>query len=278
MKTTKLIQKAVETSDGAGVKLNRVFGYNEIPLFDPFLMLDYFSSENPDDFKRGFPWHPHRGIETITYILKGSVEHQDSLGNKGVIHENEIQWMKAGSGIIHQEMPEVITGRIEGFQLWLNLQAKDKMTDPLYGEIKADMIETVESDGAIIKVIGGNLGETSGPIVRKELGVNFFDVEMTKGSHYIHSPKKEVNTFMFVFKGFGLFGSNKDRVSEKSAVLFEGDGGIEIEAGENLRFLLAEGKKINEPIAWGGPIVMNTSEELKTAFSEYNNGTFIKHK
>lgn len=278
MKTTKLIQKAVETSDGAGVKLNRVFGYNETPLFDPFLMLDYFSSENPDDFRRGFPWHPHRGIETITYILKGSVEHQDSLGNKGVIHENEIQWMKAGSGIIHQEMPEVITGRIEGFQLWLNLQAKDKMTDPLYGEIKADMIETVVSDGVTIKIIGGNLGEIRGPIVRKKLGVNLFDIEMNKGAHYIHNPEKEINTFMFVFKGFGLFGSNKDRVSEKSAVLFEGDGGIEIEAVEDMRFLLVEGKMINEPIAWGGPIVMNTREELKTAFSEYNNGTFIKHK
>lgn len=278
MKTAKLIQKAIETSDGAGVKLNRVFGYNEIPLFDPFLMLDYFSSENPDDFRRGFPWHPHRGIETITYILKGAIEHQDSLGNKGLILENEIQWMRAGSGIIHQEMPEVVSVGIEGFQLWLNLMAKDKMSDPLYGEIKADMIEKVDSDGISIKVIGGNMDKIKGPILREELGVNLFDIEILKGYKYIHSPKKEINTFMFVFRGYGYFGLNKDKVSEKSAVLFEGDGGIEIEAGENLRFLLVEGKNINEPIAWGGPIVMNTREELKTAFNEYSNGTFIKHK
>lgn len=278
MKKVKLIKKAEETSDGAGVKLNRVFGYNEIPLFDPFLLMDYFSSENPDDFKRGFPWHPHRGIETITYILKGSIEHQDSLGNKGVISENEVQWMTAGSGIIHQEMPQIISGGIEGFQLWLNLKARDKMTDPSYGELKSEMIEKIESKGVSIKVIGGNIDNVKGPISREELGINLFDIKISKGSNYTHQPKDEINTIIFVYRGFGYFGINKDKISEKSAAIFEGEGQILIEAAEDLRFLLVEGKKINEPIAWGGPIVMNTREELRMAFNEYDKGTFIKHK
>jgi len=278
MKKVKSIHSAIETSDGAGVKLNRVFGYNETPRFDPFLMLDYFATENSDDVIKGFPWHPHRGIETITYILKGSIEHQDSLGNKGVIGDGEVQWMTAGSGIIHQEMPAASVDGIEGFQLWLNLPQKDKMTDPRYGEVKADMIKTLEKDDAQIKVIGGEFEGVKGAIDRKELGVNLYDVSIPAGQKYTHLPGDGINTFIFVFKGFGYFGTNQDRVNEKDAVLFEGEDGIQIEAVTDLRFLLGEGRPLNEAISWGGPIVMNTKEELKTAFREYDEGTFIKHK
>ena len=278
MKKVKSIHSAIETSDGAGVKLNRVFGYNETPRFDPFLMLDYFATENSDDVIKGFPWHPHRGIETITYILKGSIEHQDSLGNKGVIGDGEVQWMTAGSGIIHQEMPAASVDGIEGFQLWLNLPQKDKMTDPRYGEVKADMIKTLEKDDAQIKVIGGEFEGVKGAIDRKELGVNLYDVSIPAGQKYTHLPGDGINTFIFVFKGFGYFGTNQDRVNEKDAVLFEGEDGIQIEAVTDLRFLLGEGRPLNEPISWGGPIVMNTREELRTAFREYDEGTFIKHK
>jgi len=276
MKKVKSIHSALATSDGAGVKLNRVFGYNETPRFDPFLLLDYFETDNPDDVSSGFPWHPHRGIETITYIIRGNVEHQDSLGNKGVIGENDVQWMTAGSGIIHQEMPKVTTNGIEGFQLWLNIPAKDKMTDPQYGEVKADMVKTVEKDGVAIKVIGGSFDGNSGPINREELGVNLFDISIPADTKYIHKSGKNINTFMFVFKGFGYFGSNQDRVSKLDAALFDGEGEIEIKAGSDLRVLLCEGYPLDEPIAWGGPIVMNTREELRTAFNEYDEGTFIK--
>ncbi len=278
MKKVKSIHSAIETSDGAGVKLNRVFGYNETPRFDPFLMLDYFATENSDDVIKGFPWHPHRGIETITYILKGSIEHQDSLGNKGVIGDGEVQWMTAGSGIIHQEMPAASVDGIEGFQLWLNLPQKDKMTEPKYGEVKADMIKTLKKDDVEIKVIGGEFEGVKGAIDRKELGVNLYDISIPAGQKYTHLPGDGINTFIFVFKGFGYFGTNQDRVNEKDAVLFEGEDGIQIEAKTDLRFLLGEGRPLNEPISWGGPIVMNTREELRTAFREYDEGTFIKHK
>ncbi len=276
MKKVKSIHSAIETSDGAGVKLNRVFGYNETPHFDPYLMLDYFVTDNPDDVSRGFPWHPHRGIETITYILRGAVEHQDSLGNKGVISNGEIQWMTAGSGIIHQEMPEAALEGIEGFQLWLNLPAKDKMTDPRYGEIKADSVKTIKKDGNTIKIIGGSMDGKPGPINRDKLGVNLYDISIPAGTTYIYKPDQDINTFMFVFRGFGYFGSNNDRVNEKDAVLFEGDGNIQIDAVEDLRLLLGEGRPLGEPIAWGGPIVMNTRDELMQAFREYDEGTFIK--
>ncbi len=278
MKKVKSIHSAIETSDGAGVKLNRVFGYNETPRFDPFLMLDYFATENSDDVINGFPWHPHRGIETITYILKGSIEHQDNLGNKGVIGDGEVQWMTAGSGIIHQEMPAASVEGIEGFQLWLNLPQKDKMTEPKYGEVKADMIETLDKEDVQIKVIGGEFEGVIGAIDRKELGVNLYDISIPAGTKFVHSPGEGINTFMFVFRGFGYFGKNQDRVNEKDAVLFEGEDGIQIEAVTDLRFLLGEGRPLNEPISWGGPIVMNTREELRTAFREYDEGTFIKHK
>ena len=276
MKKLKSIHSAIKTTDGAGVKLNRVFGYHEVPKFDPFLMLDYFSTTDPNDVKKGFPWHPHRGIETITYILRGSVEHQDSLGNKGVIGNGDVQWMTAGSGIIHQEMPSDLQDGIEGFQLWLNLPSQDKMIEPEYGDIKADMIKKIDDGNISVKVIGGEYGGIKGPILRENLKVKLLDITLDAGNSYTHEVGEGINTFIFVYRGFGYFGSNLDRVNVKDAVLFEGTGGIRIEAGDNLGFILGEGIPLNEPVAWGGPIVMNTKEELRTAFDEYNNGTFIK--
>ncbi|MFO7611278.1 MAG: pirin family protein [Clostridia bacterium] len=279
MKKIKKIFSAVETMDGAGVRLNRVFGFNEIPEFDPFLLLDYFSTDNPRDIEKGFPWHPHRGIETITYILKGEVEHQDSLGNKGVIGPSEVQWMTAGSGIIHQEMPVTAGGKgMEGFQLWLNLKSADKMTYPQYGDIKADMIRTVVEPGLTVKVIGGTYGKTEGPVRRDSLGVVLLDLDMQAGTEYTHEPGEGTNTFIFVYKGSGMFGEPAEKVSQKQAAVFNGEGGIRIKAGENMRFLIFEGYPLREPISWGGPIVMNTREELRTAFREYDDGNFIKHK
>lgn len=279
MKKIKKIFNAAETQDGAGVKLNRVFGFNEIPGFDPFLLLDYFSTDNPRDIEKGFPWHPHRGIETITYILKGEVEHQDSLGNKGVIGPSEVQWMTAGSGIIHQEMPVTAGGKgMEGFQLWLNLKSTDKMIYPQYGDIKADMIRIVEEPGLTVKVIGGTYKKTEGPVRRDSLGVVLLDMEMQPESEYTHVTDEGKNTFIFVFKGHGFFGDPAEKVSRKQAAVFSGDGGIRVKAIDNMRFLLCEGYPLDEPVSWGGPIVMNTREELRTAFREYDEGNFIKHK
>lgn len=277
MVSVKKVYKAVETSDGAGVKLNRVFGYNETPEFDPFLLLDYFASNNPDDVIKGFPWHPHRGIETITYMLKGAVEHQDSLGNKGIIRASDIQWMTAGSGIVHQEMPIPLKEGTEGFQFWLNLPAEEKMSDPKYGDITADMLESFNEDGVLIKVIGGRYKDAKGPVQRERLSVNLFDIEMEAGTDFEYELIEPRNTFVFVFHGSGKFGVEKLKVESKTAIRFNDKGSLQISSEKGVRFILAEGIPIAEPIAWGGPIVMNTREELRTAFHEYEVGTFLKH-
>jgi redox-sensitive bicupin YhaK (pirin superfamily) len=278
MVSIKKVYKTVETMEGAGVRLNRVFGYNETPQFDPFLMLDYFASNNPDDVMKGFPWHPHRGIETITYMLKGEIEHQDSLGNKGIISKSEVQWMTAGSGIIHQEMPLLPRDGLEGFQFWLNLPSDEKMTDPQYGDITADMLEIHKEDGLTVKVIGGSYNDARGPVQRDRLSVNLLDIELDGGRNFIYELSESLNAFVFVFHGTGKFGVEKQTIGEKTAVRFNNSGKLQISTSDGVRFILAEGKPIAEPIAWGGPIVMNTREELQTAFREYENNTFLKHK
>ena len=278
MVSVKKIYKAMETTDGAGVRLNRVFGYNETPQFDPFLLLDYFSTDNPDDVMKGFPWHPHRGIETITYMLKGEVEHQDSLGNRGLIKSSEVQWMTAGSGIVHQEMPQPPDDGLEGFQFWLNLPSNDKMMDPAYGDITAEMLESYEEEGLLVKVIGGTYKNAKGPVQRENLSVNLLDIELAAGKTFEYELLLPLNTFVFVFHGSGKFGAEKETVSEKTAVRFNGKGILNISTADGVRFILAEGKPISEPIAWGGPIVMNTREELRKAFHEYETGTFLKHR
>ena len=279
------VTSSVPTLEGAGVYLNRAFANSDVALFDPFLLLDDFRSATPAHYKKGFPWHPHRGIETITYVLKGDVEHGDSLGNKGVISCGDVQWMTAGSGIIHQEMPQGDgDGRMEGFQLWANLPAAQKMMHPRYRDISAAQIPTVTlEDGVEIKVICGKVGEVSGPVTDVMIEPEYLDVRLPPGTTFSRPTPADHTVFAYVHAGSGRFGVETDETDEppgnRSLVLFERGDRVSITAGEEdeLRFLLVSGKPLGEPIAWGGPIVMNTQDELQLAFTEFQNGTFIKH-
>ncbi|MGD0494593.1 MAG: pirin family protein [Candidatus Bathyarchaeia archaeon] len=273
-RNVKQILKSKATIEGAGVRLKRVFGYNEVPLFDPFLLLDNFGSENPEDYIRGFPWHPHRGIETVTYMLSGQVEHGDSIGNSGLIRTGDVQWMTAGSGIIHQEMPRRYEGLMQGFQLWVNLPAKKKMIDPRYRGITGNQIPVLEKEGAEIKVIAGTIDGTKGPVQDLVVDVDYFDVELAASKTFEHSTERDSNVFAYVIKGSGYF-DDKLIESQKCALFSEGDS-VRITTEGGIRFLFVSGKPLKEPVAWGGPIVMNTQEELAKAFQELDQGTFIK--
>ncbi len=299
LRSIRKVLKSKPTREGAGVHLHRVFGYSEMPTFDPFLLLDDFGSDDPDHYAKGFPWHPHRGIETITYVLAGEVEHGDSLGNEGVIGPGDVQWMTAGSGIIHQEMPQGDTdGRMYGFQLWANLPARQKMMDPRYRGITHEEIPEVRvADGVTVKVIAGEVSGVKGPVQDVVIDPEYLDVAVPAGSTFRHPTKRGHTVFAYVIAGRGYFCKEKDpftyemegrnyfdlqrepSVGNSELVLF-GDGDeIAVSTDEeSVRFLLIAGKPIEEPIAWYGPIVMNTREELRTAFEEYRNGTFIKHK
>ena len=282
MSTYRKIQKIIHskpTTEGAGVKLNRVFGFHEQPLLDPFLLLDDFGSNNPDDYLAGFPWHPHRGIETVTYMLNGSVEHSDSMSNKGVIKSGDVQWMTAGSGIIHQEMPERIEGKMRGFQLWVNLPAKNKMMAPRYQEITREQIpEFSPADGINIKIIAGKINGEMGPVTDLIIETEYLDVSLDPNTQFEKSTQKGNKLFAYVYEGAGYFDAKKDNIIQKGSLVIFGDGEqIKIGTAEKpVRLLLISGKPLNEPIAWGGPIVMNTKEELDTAFQEFHAGTFIK--
>ena len=263
--------------EGAGVHLNRAFGSSDVPQFDPFLMLDDFRSDNPEHFLKGFPWHPHRGIETISYILKGDVEHGDSLGNKGIISSGDVQWMTAGSGIIHQEMPKGDgKGSMHGFQLWANLPASQKMMAPRYRGIISSRIPEVELDSGVrIKIIAGTLAGTSGPIEDIVISPEYLDCTVPEGVTYVHSTKPEYTAFIYVINGSGEV--NDTEVENGTVVLFDNGDEFSIKAlGRPVRFLLLTGKPLNEPVAWRGPIVMTTQAELDTAFREYQEGTFVK--
>jgi hypothetical protein len=270
----KQILESKATVEGAGVRLKRVFGYNEVRLFDPFLLLDHFGSENPEDYIRGFPWHPHRGIETVTYVLNGEVEHGDSIGNSGLIRSGDVQWMTAGSGIVHQEMPRRYEGLMQGFQLWVNLPAKKKMIDPRYRGITQDQIPMLEKKGTEIKVIAGLIDGTEGPVQDLVVDVEYFDVELAASKTFERSTEKDRNVFAYVIEGSGYF-DDKLIESRQCALFGEGDS-VKIEAEGGVRFLFVSGEPLNEPVAWGGPIVMNTQEELAKAFQELDQGTFIK--
>lgn len=268
------------TIEGAGVRLKRVFGFNEVPQFDPFLLMDDFHSSNPDDYLAGFPWHPHRGIETITYMLKGEVEHQDSLGHVGIIQPGDVQWMTAGSGIIHQEMPRESKPELWGFQLWANLPASHKMMAPRYRDVKeGDIPELRPSDKVRIRIICGEVDGLKGPV--QEIVTDPEVLDITVGPETVFKPlvKEGYTVFIYVMEGSASFDSEGSRqFNPETVVLFdEGDLLHIATAKEGLRFLLVSGKPLNEPVAWAGPIVMNSQEELKTAFEEYQNGTFIKH-
>jgi redox-sensitive bicupin YhaK (pirin superfamily) len=291
--------KSKPTIEGAGVHLKRAFGFSQAPMFDPFLLLDDFRSSNPAHYIQGFPWHPHRGIETITYVLHGDVEHGDSMGNKGIITAGDVQWMTAGSGIIHQEMPKGGPGGLMwGFQLWANLPASDKMMEPRYRDVKNKHIpEIVIENGVRIKVICGNVSDRQGPVQDIIIDPEYLEVSVPAQSTYVHPTKRGHTVFAYVIDGKGYFCQEKEPLTydmegvnyfdmqtdpfmdNESLVLFEDGEEIIISTEEDpVSFLLISGRPINEPIAWYGPIVMNTQEELRIAFEEYHKGTFIKHR
>jgi len=267
------------TLEGAGVRLKRAFGFGTEQLFDPFLMLDDFRGDDPADYRAGFPWHPHRGIETITYLLRGDVAHGDSLGNSGVIGLGEVQWMTAGSGIIHQEMPEGdAEGRMGGFQLWANLPAADKMMDPRYRSLSCEDSPLVITDaGAQVRVIAGEVDGVRGPVDDVVIDPEYLDVSLPAGAEFVHPVPAGHTAFAYVHAGVAEFAPGVE-VGNTTVVLF-GDGDhvrIRATGDETARFLLISGRPLGEPIAWRGPIVMNTDEELRVAFAEYREGTFVK--
>ena len=276
MKSRKVyrVVKGTPAVDGAGVRLNRVLGTNTIEDFDPFLMLDSFDSRNPDDYIRGFPTHPHRGIETITYLADGKLAHEDSLGNKGLITPGACQWMTAGSGILHQEMPQEAE-RLLGLQLWLNLPAAEKMTNPKYFDIEPQDVGLVEENGGFVKVISGEYKGVRG-VSPHHIQATLLDVKLDEGQSIEIPVKEDETVFAFLIEDAGML--DGEIFDEKTALLL-GDGElVEVSAlpGEVLRFFLASAPPLHEPVAWGGPIVMNSREELRYAFDELRAGTFIK--
>jgi len=275
------VWKSKPTLEGAGVRLRRAFGFNEVPLFDPFLLLDDFGSNNPDDYIAGFPWHPHRGIETITYMLEGEVQHGDSLGNRGVIGMGDVQWMTAGSGIIHEEMPRRQEGLMAGFQLWANLPKSHKMMDPRYREVKSiDIPEVVLGDSATAKIVAGEVDGVRGPVQDVVTNPEYLDVFVNSHSEFNHTVESGHTVFAYVIDGKAYFDTDKNLAYEAKSVILYGDGDqVIVSTGdEPVQFLLVSGNPIREPVAWRGPIVMNTQEELQIAFDEYRQGTFIKKK
>jgi len=293
------VWKSKPTVEGAGVHLKRAFGYSQVPQFDPFLLLDDFHSDNPADYLAGFPWHPHRGIETITYVLHGDVEHGDSMGNKGIISAGDVQWMTAGSGIIHQEMPKGDSSRLMwGFQLWANLPASHKMMAPRYREIGSGQIPEVTLAGGVkVKIVCGEVNGVKGPVQDIVIDPEYLDVTIPPGASFMHPVKRGHTLFAYVVEGDGYFdpernayahevvGSNyfdfnrSCRCSAENLILYDDGEAVSIAAEERpVRFLLVSGRPIGEPVAWYGPIVMNTQEELRVAFEEYEKGTFIKRK
>lgn len=273
----KIVQKVQgkKAIDGAGVHLTRVLGRETVQAFDPFLMLDSFDSGNPNDYIAGFPTHPHRGIETITYLIAGRIDHEDSLGNSGVVSAGESQWMTAGKGIMHQEMPQPAE-RMLGTQLWLNLPAKDKMTAPQYFDIKADMIGIAKDEQATIRVIAGEYKGVKG-VTPPFIQATYYDVELAAGASLRLDTKPDETVFVFLIEGEALI--EQELVPEKAAVLFGTGDHITVTAPETsaLRFLFHSAPPLREGIAWGGPIVMNTREELQQAFADLQAGTFISH-
>jgi hypothetical protein len=278
LRAIKRVVTGRHTQDGAGVRLVRVFANRDVEDFDPFLMLDAFDSENPEDYTRGFPWHPHRGIETVTYLIRGDIEHGDSLGNKGSILDGDCQWMTAGSGIIHQEMPKA-SPRMLGAQLWLNMPAAQKMAPPKYGDITRKQIPAVKDGDAVLHIIAGDYKGVKGAMEGNYIKPLYFDVELKADGEWFLETDPEHTLFVYIVQGAGFFSDQKEAILEKHAVLFDAGKWFRVRAGsEGTRFLLLAGKPLKEPVAWGGPIVMNTQEELEQAFAELENNTFIKHK
>lgn len=299
IRPVRKILKAQPTIEGAGVHLRRAVGFGDPAEVDPFLLLDDFRNERPEDYLAGFPWHPHRGIETITYVLAGNVEHGDSMGNKGIISPGDVQWMTAGSGIIHQEMPKGNKdGRMHGFQLWANLPSSLKMTAPRYQEIKSvDIPEVTDDDGTHIRLVCGDFWGKKGPVDGIAANPTYIDVMVPAGKRKSLKIDTRNNAFAYVFTGSGKFCNASEPLAvptesvgwldtnppveadNRSLILFDSGDEITVQAGEEgIRFLLISGKPLKEPVAWYGPIVMNTQEELRRAFKELQEGTFLKTK
>jgi redox-sensitive bicupin YhaK (pirin superfamily) len=281
VRTVEFTRSSRATMEGAGVRLHRAFGNGDETRFDPFLMLDDFRGDDPSMYRAGFPWHPHRGMETITYMLEGETDHADSMGNEGTIRAGDVQWMTAGSGIIHQEMPRgTPQGRMGGFQLWLNLPAANKMTDPRYQSIEAAMIPEVEADGATVRVIAGKVDGIAGPVTDIFVDPEYLDVTLVPGASWRHPTPAGHTVFAYIFAGAARFGGTGEPVKADpgSVVLFgDGDEVAVAAAADGARFLLASGRPLREPIAWRGPIVMNYVHELDEAWRELNANTFVKH-
>ncbi len=299
IRPVKRIIASSPTMEGAGVRLRRAFGFGDTDEYDPFLLLDDFRNENPDDYMAGFPWHPHRGIETITYVLKGTVDHGDSLGNAGSLGAGDVQWMTAGSGILHQEMPKGDEhGRMHGFQLWANLPSSLKMTMPRYQDVSsADIPAITDDDGTSVRVIIGDFWGKRGPVEGIAADPRYLDVTVLPGKRKTLKVEMGHHAFAYVFEGSGNFrdasgpqpvptdivGKGGEAVpmlaGNRSLVLFDRGDEVTVQAGdEGIRFLLVSGKPLEEPVAWHGPIVMNTEEELRQAIMELRNGTFIKQR
>ena len=295
VRPVKSVRSSTPTLEGAGVKLRRAFGFGNTEEFDPFLLLDDFRNDNPADYRAGFPWHPHRGIETITYVLAGTVAHGDSLGNKGELGYGDVQWMTEGSGILHQEMPQGDPrGRMHGFQLWANLPSSLKMTKPRYQDIAAaDIPEAVDDDGTTARIICGEFWGKRGPVEGVAADPRYLDISVPAGQRRRIPVDRAHHAFAYVFSGSGSFrdasapqgvrneleGVVPEAVENRSLVLFDRGDEVTVQAGdEGIRFLLVSGRPLEEPVAWQGPIVMNTQAELRKAWSELSDGTFIKSR
>jgi len=296
IRPVKRIVQSQPVVEGAGVHLRRAFGFGATEEFDPFLLLDDFRNEDPAAYEAGFPWHPHRGIETITYVLAGTVDHGDSLGNTGKLGAGDVQWMTAGRGILHQEMPKGdLNGRMHGFQLWANLPASQKMAEPRYQDVtSADIPEVTEDDGTTVRVICGSFWGKRGPVDGIAADPRYLDVWVPPGTRRTLQVETTRHGFAYVFEGSGTFRDASEprsirdedgnivtlpleQTGNRSLVLFDRGDEITVQAGdEGIRFLLVSGKPIQEPVAWAGPIVMNTQDELKKAYSELRDGTFIR--
>ena len=274
----KKIIKALNASDGAGVKLKRSIGTPEADYIDPFLMLDEFGSENKDDYLAGFPPHPHRGIETVTYMLNGEFEHEDSTGAKGSMGPGDIQWMKTGRGIIHSEMPAMSDGKLLGFQLWINMPSSMKMNKPEYKYIKSDQKTMFKDNDKKINLIAGKFENIEGPVKGHNVEPIYFDVELNENKKINFTIPETHNSFIYLLKGDLKIGSKKhEKISNSTLILLEKGSDLEVLANKNSKFLLIAGKPIGEPIARGGPFVMNTKAEILQAIQDYNNGTFAKY-
>lgn len=281
-RTVARIIQPEATSDGAGVKLKRSIATRDLNYLDPFLLFDHFGSENSDDYIAGFPMHPHRGIETVTYMLAGAVKHRDSSGNAGIIRAGDVQWMTAGGGIMHEEMPQLEGGRLDGFQLWVNLPSRLKMTKPRYQEVAAQDIPAIEGEnGSRIRVIAGAVGDVQGSVKEIAADPTYLDVSVPANTSFTHSIPRGHTAFAYVFAGEGLFGvtaeGEREQISAPRLVVFADGDQIQIQASQNgVQFLLISGKPLNEPVARYGPFVMNTKDEIEEALRDLRQGTFVK--